>query len=455
MELDSPFYPGVPVSSDDFAGRKEELKEFTRPVSRVINGRRIEGVLITGERGVGKSSFSKYVSRYFGNLTNMKKPLANLVVDLRPCHDFDSFISAVHFALFEKMREQQNVWDKLGKKLYGGLKKIDGVSVFGVGVNFTREEKERLFSDVILFEKSLELYTETMVQKGEGGLMVILDNINSVVNDIRFSNYLKGITDNLKEPSQPILFVINAIPETWDIIHKNQPSVSRSYARIELQELDYETVKGYFEKTFENSGVSLTESNLEVLAYASGGLPLPMQFVGDRVYWECEGGKQVVNDKVIEQGILNAMREIGDRYLDKQIFSVMQSELYKSIISNDEFLHHSGEVLERIDIRRIIDKTKFRIKKENNKLCHLDSDEAKNLTESFLVKMCETGILIKLGDDPVWRFKNKFTQAYLAITKLITVSGKTKKKVDRQSKSVKKFFSNLENNLADPEKNNN
>ena len=428
LELESPFYPGILIPSDDFVGRKEELKEFTRSVSRVVNGCRIEGVLITGEKGVGKSSFSKYVGRYFASLNNMKKPLTNIFVDLRPCHDFDSFISAIHFALFEKMREQKNVWKKLGRQLYAGMKKIDRVSVFDVSVSFTREEKERLFSEVNLFERSLELYTKYLIQQGKGGLLVILDNVNSIAKDIRFSNYLKRVTDNLKEIQTPILFVINAIPETWDIIHKNQPSVSRSYARIELHELEHETVKDYFRKTFERSGVNLSLNNLEVLTHASGGLPLSMQFIGDCVYWECEGGRLKVHDTVIEQGVIKGVRELGIRYLNKQIFSVMRSEHYKSIISNDAFIQHSG-VIKAKDIQDIIDQVKY--KKEDGKLRHLDSDEAKNLTGNFLTKMCNLGVLVKLGDEAAWRFKNRFMQLYLMITKLTPISARTRKKVDR------------------------
>ena len=440
-ELDSPFYPGIPISSDHFVGRKEELKEFTRSVSRIVNGCHIEGVLITGERGVGKSSFSKYVRRYFASLNNMKKPLADIFVDLRSCHDFDSFISTVHFALFEKMKEQKNVWKKLGRQLYGGMTKIDRVSVLDVGVSFTREEKEKLFSKVSLFEKSLELYTKHLIQQEKGGLLLILDNVNNMAKDIRFSNYLKGVTDNLKEIQIPMLFVINAIPETWDIIHKSQPSVSQSYARIELHELEHETVKDYFRKTFERSDVELSLNNLEILTYASGGLPLSMQFIGDYVYWECEGGRLKVSDKVIEQGVIKGVREIGNRYLNGQIFSAICSERYKGIINNDAFIQSS--VIKTKDIREIVDQVKF--KKEEGKLRHLNLDEAKNLAESFLAKMCNLGVLVKLGDEPTWRFKNRFIQIYLMITKLIPASERMRMRVDTPSKSVKEFSPNLEN----------
>ena len=433
LDLDSPFYPGVLVSSDDFIGRKEELEEFTKSVSRVVNGRRIQGVLITGEKGVGKSSFSKYLSRYFASdrLRRMKKSLSVLSVDIRSCHDFVSFISAVHFTLFEKMREREDsIWKKLSKKLYGGMERINGVSVLDVGVNFTREERRRLFSEENLFEKSLRAYTKMIVKEGHGGLMLILDNVNDVVEDKRFPNYLKGFADNSEEAGTPILFVINAIPETWDKIHHKQPSVSRSYARIELQELEDDVIKDYFEKTFNASDVRLTKNNLEILTYASGGLPLSMQFVGDSVYWECEGGRREVDDRVIRQGVINGVKDIGIRYLNAQIFSAIRSDQYRSIISNDEFLQHTG-IIKRSDIRKIIDKTKF--KRGNTRLSYLDTNEAENLTGNFLTKMCNVGVLVKLRDEPAWRFRNRFMQVYLTISRLIPVSERTRIRARSQS----------------------
>ena len=59
---ESPFEPGHPVSPDKFKGRKKDINKISRYLPKVKN----QGVpfhfFITGKRGMGKTSFVKYLA---------------------------------------------------------------------------------------------------------------------------------------------------------------------------------------------------------------------------------------------------------------------------------------------------------------------------------------------------------------------------------------------------------
>ena len=59
---DSPFEPGKPVSPDNFKGRIKDCKKIIRSIPKVIRTGTPEHFFITGKRGMGKTSFAKYVS---------------------------------------------------------------------------------------------------------------------------------------------------------------------------------------------------------------------------------------------------------------------------------------------------------------------------------------------------------------------------------------------------------
>ena len=112
-------------------------------------------------------------------------------------------------------------------------------------------------------------------------------------------------------------------------------------------------------------------------------------------------GDERLMTESLYSGVINGVKDIGIRYLNAQIFSAIRSDQYKSIISNDEFLQHTG-IIKRSDIRKIIGKTKF--KRENARLSYLDTNEAENLAGNFLTKMYNVGVLVKLRDEPAQTF---------------------------------------------------
>lgn len=63
-ENSSPFTPGVAVPPWLFAGRKSELDSLIKKCGKAVANGTLERVFVTGERGIGKSSFCKIASQF-------------------------------------------------------------------------------------------------------------------------------------------------------------------------------------------------------------------------------------------------------------------------------------------------------------------------------------------------------------------------------------------------------
>ena len=67
----NPFLPGHPISADSFFGRKEDIDKITRYFPHVISQGIPEHFFITGKRGMGKTSFVKYMAKIAEDEYNM------------------------------------------------------------------------------------------------------------------------------------------------------------------------------------------------------------------------------------------------------------------------------------------------------------------------------------------------------------------------------------------------
>jgi hypothetical protein len=62
----------------------------------------------------------------------------------------------------------------------------------------------------------------------------------------------------------------------------------------------------------------------------AGGYPMLMHEVGDAVFWQDQDGQINLNDAA--QGILEAARNVGRKYIGTQVSSVFRNETYSSIL---------------------------------------------------------------------------------------------------------------------------
>jgi len=320
---ESPFTPGRPVPVEYFIARRDEIDRLERAIRQTCSGRN-ENIFITGQRGIGKSSLAGFV-RY----------LAEKEYNLVGTHCFLGGVTNLHEMIgtvFQKLLQDcidKSLFDKL-KEIFAGY--VEELTLFNVvGVRFTKNtDKLRTLADNFL-PVIRKVYDEAK-QNGKKGLVLILDDINGISNTPQFSQFLKSFVDELAISSKPvpILVVLVGLPERRTDLTRHQPSVARIFDVIDLPLMNKSESEEFFIKMFGKQKITIDANALLLMVQLSGGYPMLMHEVGDAVFWQDKDDHIDESDAV--QGITEAARNVGRKYIGTQVASVFRNKIYSSIL---------------------------------------------------------------------------------------------------------------------------
>ena len=130
---ESPFSPGRPVPTEYFIARINEIDRLERAIKQTLTNRN-ENIFIVGERGIGKSSLACFI-KY---LAEKKYNLLGSHIFLGGVKDVETMIRLLFQRLLREVSDP-NILESL-KTIFTDY--IKGVSLFGVGVEFTSDKNE-------------------------------------------------------------------------------------------------------------------------------------------------------------------------------------------------------------------------------------------------------------------------------------------------------------------------
>ncbi|MCU0637668.1 MAG: ATP-binding protein [Methanothrix sp.] len=320
MKDRSPFTPGNPVPVELFVGRTKQLEEILRNVKQARTGKQ-ENIFLAGERGIGKSSFAKFVC-------NMacKERLLSVHVFLGQVTSLDEMVRRV----FEELLKASNTQSWYGKISGYFENKIQQIDLFGVAVSFhpTAEDKRELVNN---FPEALANIAEK-IKTEKKGLFIVLDDIDTISKTPEFANWYKSFVDKVATHFDyfPISIMLIGLPEFRDNLSRNQPSLMRVFRVVEIEKLQENEVKDFFLRAFNKVNITVEESAMEIMVDYSGGLPTIMHEIGDAIFWIDDDG--IVKDDDVWKGVISAAESIGKKYLDPLVYRAIRSEKYRSIL---------------------------------------------------------------------------------------------------------------------------
>jgi hypothetical protein len=382
---ESPFTPGRPVQVEYFVARHKEIERLERAIIQTTSGRN-ENIFITGERGIGKSSLAGF-ARY---LAEKEHGFVGAHCFLGGAKSLEEMTKIV-FQRFLDGCSEKSVFDKLKEILRRYIKEV---TLFGVGVELTQDKRD-LQSLLDNFLPAMrKIYEE--IKEEKKGLILILDDLNGITDVPQFSQFLKSLVDDLatSHKSLPLLLVLVGIPERREDLYKHQPSVSRIFDIVELPLMDENESMEFFKAIFGKQQISIDKDALSLLVQLSGGYPMLMHEVGDAVFWHDSDGKIDFSDA--REGITEAARVIGRKYIGTQVASVFRNKIYSSILLRIGEKLPIGATFKRQELL-----------KEN-----APEKEQKNL-DNFLNKIKKLGIMQDANVRGEYRFVNPLYHLYL------------------------------------------
>jgi len=306
---DSPFEPGHPVSPDKFKGRKKDIIKIIRYLPKVVNKGIPQHFFITGKRGMGKTSFVKYI----GNFAEDNYQMIHIYVNNEGSNTLDELIQNLVEKMFKEFNKE--TW---GKKIINSfVDNIDEINIKGVGISLKNKPElvgniKNNFAD-FLINTCKEL-------KDKKGIFIVIDDINGLSDTPDFANWYKGLFETLyfDEEVIPVSFSLVSYQDKFEKLCNQNPSFARIFNLIEIDHLDDEDIKEFYLDTFCRYNIKFTEDKyLNEMVYYSWGMPLIMQQIGDAVFWNSLDGE--IDENNAYSGIINAALELGNKQIRNKL----------------------------------------------------------------------------------------------------------------------------------------
>ena len=386
LPKESPFSPGKPVPVEYFVARRKEIERLERAIQQTASGRN-ENIFIEGERGIGKSSLARFI-RY----------LAGKNHDMIGCHcllggvkDLEGVMQVVFQRLLEQVSERS--LSETLKKIFA--KHIKGVTLFGVGIDFTDDPSE-LRALVNNFLPAIRKVCDAIKVTQRKGLILILDDLNGITRVPEFSHFLKSTVDGLaiSHETLPLLLVLVGTPERREELIKHQPSVGRIFDIVSLTPMDNNESKQFFESAFGKKNVEIDSDAMSDMVDFSGGFPMLMHEIGNEVFWQ--DVDHHVDSEDATNGIISAAKNVGKKYLDPQVYRTIRSDTYRSILRK----------MGQLDLG-----TRFQRKVILEKV----TETERKTFDNFLKKMKKLGVIHETEVRGEYEFTNQLYHLYVGM----------------------------------------
>ena len=387
ISKESPFSPGRPVQPEYFVARIKEIQRLEKAIKQTVSGRN-ENIFITGQRGIGKSSLAMFI-RY---LSEKEYSLIGSHCYLGGVRSIDEMMGVTFQKLLQDCTDK-SLFDKL-REIFDDY--IAELKFFGMGIEFTKD-KSKLHTLANNFLPALRKIYDEAKNNGKKGLLLILDDLNGISDVPQFSQFLKSRVDELATSGKPlpILLILVGLPERRDELIKHQPSVARIFDVVDLPPMSNSESEDFFTNMFDRQNIKVNSEALFLMVGRSGGFPMLMHEIGDAVFWQDTDNHIDDNDAL--NGIIEASRVVGRKYIAPQVSKLLKSRKYASIL---QIIHKEAPLGGMFSRKEI--------------LTALPAGEQKNL-DNFLLRSRELGIIEARKARGEYKFVNPLHQLYVVL----------------------------------------
>jgi AAA ATPase domain len=335
----NPFAPSRPISPGQFVGRHAEIRELEAALAHAKQCRP-RHFLMTGNRGVGKTSFLDYIRRK-ANGTIDGVNFNFLVVDFA----INKKTTRLDFArtLQAELNSILSTHDPFKEMLSKAWSFIKNVEAAGISYNGNDEKPENHRDMYLSVADSLsEIVRKVCSNEGGGvsadssydGVLILIDEVDQASPELDIGSFLKYMLERLNRKNcNQVVIGLAGLNLSTDVLVSSHPSSLRIFDELPLGNLTSEDVDELLSEAalqVANDGFvnfSITESARSSIFEFSNGHP---QFVHQFGYSAFEAscrsyasGDFVVDEQHVLKGAFEdrgALDLIGDVYF-RQEFS--------------------------------------------------------------------------------------------------------------------------------------
>lgn len=333
----NPFKPGSIIHPGMFAGRIDEIIGIEKLLFQTKNGNS-SSFIITGERGIGKSSlllYLDYIAR--GNLLAQEGIKFNYIVVSISLEPNDKYEDVIYKIARELERELRND-DKVKAILKGVWDFISNWEVMGVKYSKVKEE---LGADVMLeelSEKVIKILQNIKTEKD--GILFFIDEADKPIKNPNLGILTKYLTERIqKKGISNFAIGIIGLPVIMEKLKESHESSLRIFTPFYLRllnkdECDLVIQLGLNEAKLKNGiDIGITDGARSIISSFSEGYP---HFLQQYCYSSFEVDKDNnIDEKDVRDGLSGengALKQLGDKYFDRMYYKEISSKNYRKIL---------------------------------------------------------------------------------------------------------------------------
>lgn len=340
----NPFMPNSPVPTAMFAGRYNEIVELEKGLFQTKNGHNTH-YLITGERGIGKSSLMLYMKHVScGNVQSINHGEFNFTTINIVISDRTDLVALVKLI-------QRNISRELGKveKIRTFLNEtwsfVQRIKVMDSGIDPAENisEIDMLIDDFSysLSETCKRVKSGSKTENNLDGILFLIDEADNASTDLRIGYFFKAVTELLQQHDcSNVMFVVAGLPDVIEKLFCSHKSSVRLFNQLTIKELSPSDRKYVIDKGIESGNAintektTVTEAAKSFISTISEGYP---HFIQQFAYSAFDHNS---NGEITEEDAVNsafktggALDAIGNRYYSSYFHEKIKSDEYRQVLS--------------------------------------------------------------------------------------------------------------------------
>lgn len=356
----NPFKPNSPVPTAMFAGRIDEIVTLEQSLHQAKNSRPTN-ILITGERGIGKSSLMMLFEHLANG--NIKSPI------------YDAFNFLTISVVISKQTSLLTLIKLIERKIsreIGGIEKIrtflldtwsfvQRIKVMDSGIDKqSLEEDSDLLLDDFAYSLSETCKRITNPDKGEqlkNGMVFLIDEADNACDDLHIGYFVKVVAELLQQNGcNNVMFVLAGLPEVVEKLNNSHPSSIRIFTQLKIRELSQGDRHYVIEKGLEEGNrinetkTTITDEAKKHISTLSEGYPHFIQQFAYSAFQFNQDGEISADDVLggaFDPG--GALDSIGSRYYESAYREQIKSDEYRQVLSI--MAENMNEWIKKSDIR--------------------------------------------------------------------------------------------------------
>lgn len=353
MFAPNPFSPGKRLTQPElFSGRKKQLGAAVQTLVQAASGN-ARHALITGERGIGKSSFSSQLQ----GIARGEQRYLDLV---------DATSADLPYTLLavEHIAQTGQGPNEIAAGLLRELNASKGLARFakfnfdfsidlGPFSTSVRQKDEDPQDAVTKFIDGVQQVVDHVKNKVDG-IVLVIDEVDRVAGTAGVSTFFKVATERLSSRGiENVSFLLVGLLGSLDALRVEHPSVGRVFRPLEVPLMIEEEGRDVVNRALKGTAVTIEDDAATELFNFSGGYPNAVHLIGEAAYDLAVANGDVITADLVREAVDEVVQGAAREDYDPIYLRVKgrSRSILRFIANQDEVDVQSAEIIQHLKVK--------------------------------------------------------------------------------------------------------